>query len=181
MNRSLLPFAFLLTLVTACRSAESETSVAESRDNVPAELAGEQSTTEKVGNTGRGHAYVRRFYEQKGRYYAEVDYVQFLKGADAVAAAQRRGDAMEEVQNGDTVYSVPNDYYIVNDDKKVRTLPLRTGATFRFWQHGGTQLAQRPLSPEQVLATPPPSLTYAPFMVETKQGEIISLTEQFVP
>ncbi|RSK44234.1 hypothetical protein [Hymenobacter perfusus] len=180
MNRRLLPVALLLTFA-ACRSAEQETDVAESRDLVPAELEGEQSTTEKVGNTGRGHAYVRRFYEQKGRYYAVVDYVQFLKGADAVAAAQRRGDAMAEVQNGDTIYSVPNDYYIVNENKKERTLPLQAGATFRFWQNGGNGLAQRPLAPAQVLASPPASLTYAPFVVETRQGEVVRLTEQFVP
>ncbi|MCA8831065.1 hypothetical protein [Hymenobacter pini] len=180
MNRRLLPVALLLTFA-ACRSTEQEGSVAESRDQNLTELEGEQSTTEKVGNTGRGHAYVRRFYEQKGRYYAVVDYVQFLKGPDAVAAAQRRGDAIAEVQNGDTVYSVPNDYYIVNDTKKERTLPLRSGATFRFWQNGGNGLAQRPLSAEQVLAAPPASLQYAPFVVVTQQGEIVSLTEQYVP
>ncbi|MET4108163.1 hypothetical protein [Hymenobacter sp. UYP22] len=180
MNRRLLPVALLLT-VAACRSTEQEGAVAESRDVVPTELEGEQSTTEKVGNTGRGHAYVRRVYEQKGRYYAVVDFVQFLKGPDAVAAAQRRGDAIAEVQNGDTVYSVPNDYYIVNENTKERTLPLRAGATFRFWQNGGNGLAQRPQSAEQVAAVPPAALKYAPFVVVTQQGEIVSLTEQYVP
>lgn len=155
--------------------------MAESRDQVPAEVAGEQSTTEKVGNNGRGHAYVRRFYEQKGRYYVVLDYIQFLKGADAVAAAQRRGDAIAEVQNGDTLYSVPNDYYIVNESTRERTLPLQKGTTFRFWQNGGSGLGQRTLSPAQTLGTPPPSLQYAPFVVETRQGEVVSLTEQFIP
>ncbi|MBT9393623.1 hypothetical protein KLP40_10660 [Hymenobacter sp. NST-14] len=180
MIRRLLPVALLLAFA-ACRSTEQEGSVAESRDQNLTALEGEQSTTEKVGNTGRGHAYVRRFYEQKGRYYAVLDYVQFLKGPDAVAAAQRRGDAMTEMQNGDTVYSVPNNYYIVNDVKKERTLPLGTRATFRFWQNGGNGLAQRPLAPAQVLAAPPAALQYAPFVVVTRQGEIVSLTEQFVP
>lgn len=180
MNRRLLPVALLLSFA-ACRSVEQETDVAELRDQVPGAVEGEQSTTEKVGNNGRGHAYVRRFYEQNGRYYAVVDYVQFLKGADAVAAAQRRGDALTEVQNGDTVYSVPNDYYVVNENRKERTLPLQAGATFRFWQNGGNGLAQRPLAPAQVLAAPPAALQYAPFVVETERGQITRLTEQYVP
>lgn len=170
----------LLTFAAACRS-EQESTVAETRDAAWQEaIEGQQSTTEKVGNTGRGHAYVRRFYEQKGRYYATLDYVQFLKGADAVAAAQRRGDAAMDVRNGDTIYSVFNDYYIVNENRRQRTLPLSPNAGFRLWNKQA-DLRQYTASPAEVLTKGTEVFRYAPFIVETRQGEITSLTEQYIP
>ncbi|GAB2792600.1 hypothetical protein HNQ93_003625 [Hymenobacter luteus] len=176
---SLLPLALLLTLVAACRS-EQETSVAESRDNVPAAVKGEQSTTETVGNTGRNHGYIRRFYQEKGQYYVTVDYIQFLNGADAVAAAQRKGDAVMDVQNGDTIYSVFNDYYIVNDSPRQRTFRLSDKAVLTFWNKTG-ELRQYNPTPSEVLNQGTDVFRYAPFIVETKQGVVTGLAEQYVP
>ncbi|MBX0288928.1 hypothetical protein K3G63_00675 [Hymenobacter sp. HSC-4F20] len=179
-SRSLLPFAVLLLLTAACRSSEQEGTVAEARDNVPSTIEGEQSTTEKVGATGRNHGYIRRFYQQKGQYYVAVDYIQFLKGADAVAAAQRKGDAAMDVQNGDTIYSVFNDYYIVNDNPQQRTLRVSPTAVVTLWDKTA-ELRQYRTTPAEVLAKGTEVFRYAPFVVESRQGTVTSLTEQFVP
>ncbi len=46
-----------------------------------------------------------------------VDYIQFLTGEDAAAAAADRGDESPP----------PNDYYIVNDNTRLREFPVQDG------------------------------------------------------
>ncbi|UPL47866.1 hypothetical protein [Hymenobacter sublimis] len=180
MNRPFSPLPLALVLVVAACRSEQETSVAEARDNVPAAVKGEMSTTETVGATGRNHGYIRRFYQQKGQYYVTVDYIQFLNGADAVAAAQRKGDAQVDVQNGDTIYSVFNDYYIVNDSPRQRTFRLADQAVLTLWNKTG-ELRQYNATPAEVVAQGTDVFRYAPFIVETRQNVVTSVTEQYVP
>jgi hypothetical protein len=182
MNRPFLPLTALLLVFAACRS-EQETSTGRMRvEQIPAAVKGEMSTTEKVGETGRNHGYIRRFYQDKGRYYVTVDYIQYLSGADAVAAAKRRGDAQEEVQNGDTVYSVFDDYYIVNDDRKQRTWPVGEDAVITLWDRTpGTTLSQDQVTAAELLSKDKAFFEHAPFIVETKQGVVTSITEQYIP
>lgn len=178
--KMLLPILALLTLA-ACTSTEREPSGRGLAENIPADLKSEESTTEAVGETGRSHAYVRRFYQQGGQYFAKVDYIQFLSGEAAVAAARRKGDAAVDVVNGDTTYSVFNDYYIVNDDSTTRTLRLSDQAKFTFWRTGETGLERYPATPAKVQAHVPPVLYLSPFVIETEQGLVTSLAEQYVP
>jgi pyruvate/2-oxoglutarate dehydrogenase complex dihydrolipoamide acyltransferase (E2) component len=49
-----------------------------------------------------------------GGYQIVIDYVQVLGGAEANAAAAAHGDETP----------VPNDYYVVNDNPKLRTFPV---------------------------------------------------------
>jgi hypothetical protein len=178
--KSLLALLFLAAL-GACTSTERESSGRGLVETIPADIKGESSTTETVGETGRNHGYVRRFYQKNGQYYVDVDYVQFLNGEAAVAAARRKGDAQEEVVQGDTVYSVFNDYYIVNDNPQVRTLQLDSEATFTFWRSGENGLERFPASPAKVEAKVPKILFLSPFVIETQQGIVTSLAEQYVP
>ncbi|SHI93926.1 hypothetical protein SAMN02745146_1971 [Hymenobacter daecheongensis DSM 21074] len=178
MKHALLAAGLFLG-ITACRS-EQETANGGAAERIPAAVQGEVSTTEAVGENGRSHAYLRRLSQQQGRSYATVDYIQFLNGPAAVTAARRRGDALAEVVKGDTVYSVFNDYYIINDSPRRRTLPLSGGAVIRLWRMGG-ELSQYVATPAQLLAKGPDFLRATPFIVETKDGVIISLTQQFIP
>jgi hypothetical protein len=71
------------------------------------------------------YCLITRIYEGEGVTYIDADYIQFLMGDKAVAAAKKHGDALIDIdKKGDTVYSVPNDYYILNENKKIRTLTL---------------------------------------------------------
>lgn len=176
----LLPFLTVLTL-TACTSTERESSGRGLVETIPADIKSEESTTEAVGATARSHGYIRRFYQKENRYYVDVDYIQFLSGEAAVAAARRKGDAAVDVVKGDTVYSVFNDYYIVNDNSQVRTLPLAEQVTFTFWRAGENGLERVPASLAKVQAQIPKVLFLSPFIVETKQGVVTSVAEQYVP
>jgi hypothetical protein len=174
-------FLSLCLLALAACSSERESAGRKVTEVVPRAVRGEVSTTETVGETGRNHGYVRRFYQEQGQYYLTVDYIQFLHGEAALAAARRKGDAIAEVQNGDTVYSVFNDYYIINDNPQLRTLRLADEATFTFWRSGETGLEQYSASPAEVLARNADALRLSPFIVETRQGLVTSATEQYVP
>lgn len=87
-------------------------------------------------------AYIKQFYKQvknewqpitpkealakKGKMpvVADVDYVQMLSGKAAIAAAIKRGDADTSFDDKGKILdvSVPNDYYIVNNNTKIRQL-----------------------------------------------------------
>jgi hypothetical protein len=174
------PLFSLLALLalTAC-SSECESAGRHREEVVPPAVKGEVSTTETVGETGRNHGYIRRFYQNNGRYYVSVDYIRFLSGAAAVTAARRRHDAQEEVVSGDTIYSVFDDHYIINDDTRQRTLPLNEQATFTLWDKSG-DLRQYTVTAAEALEKDPDLLRYAPFIIETKQGTVTSITEQYV-
>ncbi|WBO82847.1 hypothetical protein [Hymenobacter yonginensis] len=170
-----------LLLLAACTSTDRESSGQSMAETIPDDLKSEQSTTEAVGETGRSHAYIRRFYQQNGQYYVDVDYVQFLSGEAAVAAARRKGDAAVDVVNGDTVYSVFNDYYVLNDNPQVRTLRLAPAATFTFWRAGENGLERVPATPAKLQADVPKVLTLSPFIIETENGVVVKADEQYVP
>jgi hypothetical protein len=176
--KPLLPL-FVLVALAACTS-ERESAGRNREEVVPPTVKGEVSTTEAVGETGRNHGYIRRLYQDKGRYYVAVDYIQFLSGEAAVAAARRKGDAQEEVVNGDTIYSVFDDHYIINDDAQQRTLPLGEQALFTLWDTSG-DLRQYTATAAEMLEKNQEMLRYVPFVVETKQGTVTNLTEQYVP
>ncbi|GGH57448.1 hypothetical protein HNQ91_000219 [Filimonas zeae] len=73
------------------------------------------------------YCFIEKVYEKEGVAYIDADYIQFLMGKAAVTAARKKGDAEPLVRNGDTTWSVPNDYYILNENRKIRTLALQPG------------------------------------------------------
>ncbi|GAA4010995.1 hypothetical protein GCM10022408_24130 [Hymenobacter fastidiosus] len=171
--------AGLLLGITACRS-EQESAAGGTAERIPAAVQGEVSTTETVGATGRNHGYIRRFYQQQGRYYVTADYIQFLNGPAAIAAARRKGDAHAEVVQGDTVYSVFNDYYIVNDNPRRRTFPLSPEAELTLWDVTGG-LRQYQATPAELLAKGPELFRFAPFILQTRDGVVTGITQQYIP
>ncbi|MBC6698302.1 hypothetical protein [Hymenobacter sp. BT190] len=170
-----------LLLLAACTSTDRESSGRGMAETIPDDIKSEQSTTEAAGATGRNHGYIRRFYQQGGQYYVDVDYVQFLSGEAAVAAARRKGDAAVDIVNGDTVYSIFNDYYIINDNPRLRTLRLDPQATFTLWRSGENGLERYPATAAKLQANVPKTLTLSPFIIETRQGVVVKADEQYVP
>lgn len=100
---------------------------------------------QQVGaQTQKQFAYIKQFYKQVNNEWqaiapkealaqkskmpiaADVDYVQMLTGKAAVAAAIKRGDADTSFDDKGKILdvSVPNDFYIVNDNTKIRQLTV---------------------------------------------------------
>ena len=125
MKRS-LPGLLLATLVFAwgCQESSQENK-STAPDSIVVQPAVKEVEVKPQHKPESGqYCYINKVYEQNGSYYIDADYVQFLMGKPAVAAAKKRGDAERIIKNGDTSWSVPNDYYILNENEKQRTLKL---------------------------------------------------------
>lgn len=68
------------------------------------------------------YTLIDKVYQKGGAWYITADYVQFLTGAAANAAATAHGDESPP----------PNDYYIVNDNKQLRELPVTASANVKI-------------------------------------------------
>lgn len=74
-------------------------------------------TVKKRPKTTKECGLIKKIYLKSGRYYLDIDYIQFLTGEAASQAAREDG----EIGPGE---SVPNDYYIRNVNPRIRTFPI---------------------------------------------------------
>lgn len=81
---------------------------------VTAAPAAEDPPPVAPGAITRQYAYVAKITESAGRYTWTLDYAQWLVGAEAAAAAAARGEESPP----------PNDYFVVNDNPKLRSFPV---------------------------------------------------------
>lgn len=58
------------------------------------------------------YGYITAVRQKEGHMYIDADYIQFLMGDAAIAAAKKKHD------------EVLDDYYIINDNPAIRTLKL---------------------------------------------------------
>ena len=70
------------------------------------------------------YCLISSVYLENGKYYIEADYVQYLVGDKAIEAAKKAGDADVKLVDGEQKYSIPNDFYIINENPKLRKLEL---------------------------------------------------------
>ncbi|WP_300596760.1 hypothetical protein [Niabella sp.] len=105
-----------------------------------------------------------------------VDYVTMLTGSRAVKAAREAGDAeFEDKHNGDTTWYVPNDFYIENKSRKLRTLPVADSCAIQLIRVGGTRLYKSDLA--QLKKGYAGNL----YRLEIVLGKIVKLTEVYTP
>lgn len=72
-----------------------------------------------------------------------ADYVQMLTGKAALKAAKKAGDAEYDLTaKGDTTWYVPNDYYVVNDNSKIRNLAVAPTAVIMLVKEGTSRLSK---------------------------------------
>ncbi|OYU79337.1 MAG: hypothetical protein CFE23_14625 [Flavobacterium sp. BFFFF1] len=79
---------------------------------------------EKQVQVSRNYAFVLKVYSENNINYVEADYVQYVTGDRAIEEAKKNGDADTRLVNGEKVYSVPGDFYIVNEHNKIRKLAV---------------------------------------------------------
>lgn len=129
-----------LLLLAACNSEQTPADAGEVKDTPvtktePADKNDKDSalipfTGQEKPYAGQ-YCYITKLYTKTGTQYIEADYIQFLMGEEGLAAAKKRNDAIAEVnKKGDTVYSLPDNVYIVNDNTSLRTLPLAADVEF---------------------------------------------------
>ncbi len=73
----------------------------------------------------------------------DADFVQMLAGKEAIKAAKKAGEAEYDLnKKGDTTWYVPNDYFVLNENKKVRQLTLSATAQIFLVKEGTSSLAK---------------------------------------
>lgn len=109
-----------------------------------------------------------------------LDLVQFLTGDEAKRVY---AEDHPEDPNGP-----PNDYYIVNDNPRLRTLPVVPGAAVTVaWLEPGS-LGAETISFEELpdyfaqdIVPSDPYLWYDPFWLTVEDGRVVSVAEQYIP
>lgn len=108
-----------------------------------------------------------------------ADYAQMLTGKAAAAAAKAHGDESPP----------PNDYYIVNDNKKLRTVSVKPGisVTLSSRTDGTTEPDGYTVSYAKWAAnyasptTDNLPIRDAPYWLTIEGGSVVAITEQYLP
>ena len=166
-----------LQQVEAFRSAQS----AESTPTIASPVATETTTpkTSKKKVTVKQFLFVKHVAETGSRPVITADYALMLTGTAAAKAATAHGDESPP----------PNDYYIVNDNKLLRKLPVTPGITVTVTTNDdGTsdptghivtfaKWAAAYAAPDDTNA----SLRDAPYWVTINNGVVTKIAQQYLP
>lgn len=79
---------------------------------------------EKNIQVENNYSLVINIYNENNKHFIDADYIQYFTGKKAIEEAKKRNEADKFIINGQTVYSVPNDFYIVNENDKIRKLEV---------------------------------------------------------
>jgi hypothetical protein len=113
---------------------------------------------------GRHFGFWRSFEIGDTTAVGDFDLASFLTGAEAEAAAAERGD------------EVNNDYYVVNDNPRLRTLVARGDTVVRVLDGGEPDLRETNVADFAVERT-----EEAGFWVTVEDGIVTEIEQQFVP
>ena len=118
------------------------------------------SQKEKNIQVEKNYALVVNMYSENNKDYIDADYVQYFIGEKAIEEAKKRGDSDKRIENGKIVYSVPNDYYIVNENNKIRKLEVSNDVKLDYIKKNYK---------DQL------------FLLTIQKGKVIEINEIFIP
>lgn len=152
---------------TSAPSDRSTTTIA--AGPTPTEPAAELGDSDHTGKSeladGRHFGYWRTFEVGDTTAFGEFDLAYFLSGVEAEAAAAANGETVE------------NDYFIVNDNTKLRTLIVKGKAKVRVLVGGGGAELESSNVADFAVDRHPAS----GFWVTIVGGEVNEIEEQYVP
>lgn len=123
------------------------------------------------------YCYIKDVINQNNRTYVKVDFIQFFMFDKAIEEAKKRGDAEYDIEeNGDTTYFVYNDYYIANDNQKLRIFRLTDSTEIEFLEVlGDTAISFK--QTDKVMER----VEFSPFVIKTIDGKATDLKEIYTP
>ena len=127
---------------------------------------------------GNNYCYIKKIYDKNGDTYLEVDFIQFLRGDEAVKVAKREGEAPYDInENGDTIYFVYNDYYISNQNPKLRTFKLSPDVKIDLLNFG----INEEIKDNELASLKNKELEYSPMIIISESGIVNKIVEQYIP
>lgn len=177
-----------LLAIFACQKEGHSNTVKSASENNPdsATVAAPKASTadeNTEGDVKDQYVYITKIYQKNGKWFADVDYIQFLTGEKGLAEAKKRGLAERETdENGREHYFLPNDYTILNDNTKIRTFEIEPSAeifTYDFKNAGS-------INPDKTPRTSIPTLAKNredsyPYLMDVKNGKITLIKQIFIP
>jgi len=167
MKYNLYRLAALLILLAGCNLDENNTHKKPAHKVVKTDSPVVKHTSiqpQSQAEAGQ-YCYIKTVYNKEdGAAYIDADYIQFLMGDAAVAAAKKKKD------------SVMDDYYIINDNTKIRSLKLNARFEFTVVENdasaGKTAMdyLQSAIKNNWVLV-----------LYFNEKGEVVRIKEQFLP
>ena len=185
----------LMLVLAACNSTDSNSTTPTSDSSVAAQPHTDSSGSKPDSAALEQHdpaallpieasgseqyCYLKKLYTKGNITYADADFIQFLYGDKAIAAARKHNDAEMFIKDGDTTYSVPNDYYILNENPKIRTLALDNKVKCIAVVYGESRVALKEVTLEQLSAKYSKENVY--ILTLGKDSLITQIKEQYVP
>jgi hypothetical protein len=182
VHRILPAAALVLTLaVTACSSGSSTvtggpSTGSEGPGSSSSPDVTETSTVEPTPapeiEDGRHFVFVKRTKDGSVTF----DLAEFYTGAQANLIAGERGDEVP----------VPNDVYIVNDNPKLRTVPVADGAKIMVYDWSMCCDSYTSISYDEFagyIGSPTDDFhgTSSPYWIRVQGGQIVKIEEQYLP
>ena len=179
-SRTLPAAALVLALAVAACSSGSSTVAGGPSSSEPGSSASpgvtETSTVEPTPapeiEDGRHFVFVKRAKDGSVTF----DLAYLLTGKDAAQAAK---DAGQELP-------VPNDYFIVNDNPKLRTVPVAGGAKIMVYDWSKCCDDYTSITFDEFagyIASPTDDFhgTLSPYWLRVQGGQIVKIEEQYLP
>jgi len=131
---------------------------------------------------GRQVGFIKKVYTKGSRYFLTIDYVQFLTGQAAIKAAVEDG----VIKAGETL---DNDYYIRNQNTKLRTFIITVGipVSAETYFSGGTPVGKATLTLAEFRSAMSPSdanngsMRAAPWWITIQNLTVTKIAEQYIP
>jgi hypothetical protein len=128
---------------------------------------------------GRYFVYAKTVEQNEGASSLTFDLALFLTDDAANAAAAAHGDEVPP----------PNGYYIVNDNPKLRTVPIDPDVAVKYFPSTGPACCtHQPGTLDGFAAavngtamTHYPPMKYTPWWITLKDGAIVTITQQYLP
>ena len=191
MKTSLTLFAILFIFLAACNNGDTKASAPAEGDTATVAVTPPPKDTTAIADTPKESVlppeesdslkfcYIKKFYQEGNTQYIDADYIQFLFGEKAVAAARKHDDAEMEVKNGDTSYYVLNDYYVLNENTRLRKLALSPDVSCYTISWGGPSVLLEKTSLTKLQSNYNAGNYY--ILILDKQHVVTSIKEQYVP
>ena len=89
------------------------------------------ASIDTVIQTNQHFAFIIGIHPQKDSTVIDVDYIQYLTGQTAIEAAAKVHEA-DSFKTADGKFSatIPNDYFILNENTRIRSLALAKNCVF---------------------------------------------------
>ncbi|MGN6543254.1 MAG: hypothetical protein ACTHKY_20770 [Ginsengibacter sp.] len=129
--RTLILTAFISILLSCNSNSSNSTTLVKGETTTKSLSATNEIQTDGQTSTQEQYADIVRIFQKSDTTFLDADYIQYLTGDAAIEAAKKAHQADTfQTEDGKTHIDVPNDYFIVNESKNVRQLPLSKSCSF---------------------------------------------------